>query len=449
MHLNSRSHVVSLLVLILSGAGTLVSGQSERSESPDPGATQPSVRIRVLPTRIYRGGFGYLEATISPQRRADYQWRAAAGNLLGDDRRKASWQAPDRYGEVTVEVAARIAGQGDDGPRTLRASVQIKLHAPSTAGMVRIPGGICTIGDTWTDVGRGGYIKTIQNMSDKPAHRVELSRYFIDRDRVTNVQYVEFLEKAHAEGLIEIDTVGVHGRHPSSTGTGALVPYLRFSYDDMKHVESQPTLEGAIRWEDSRFVVDDRKARHPVVDVTWAGADAYAIYFGKRLPTSAEWELAARGVDGRRFPWGNDLPTPLHANVNNHYGGRLFPVGSFSPLGDSPYGVRDMMGGVFEWVHDWFNSHYYEDVASTQPRKDPRGPHWGREHTFRGVDWTIGFTGSLNEQPPLTFRYQWFFDFPEVGDSVATNNTGFRTAVDDYARREAKEAGERRESDPR
>lgn len=88
------------------------------------------------------------------------------------------------------------------------------------------------------------------------------------------------------------------------------------------------------------------KADHPVVQITWQSANAYAEWAGKRLPTEIEWEKAARGRDGRLWPWGNAFD-PTRCNTGS---GGTTPVGTYSPRGDSPYGCADMAGNVWEWI---------------------------------------------------------------------------------------------------
>ena len=169
-----------------------------------------------------------------------------------------------------------------------------------------------------------------------PQHKVNLSSFWIDYYEVTNAQYKKFIDATNR-------------RSPS-------------------HFRNRTYPEG--------------KANHPVTEVTWYDADAYCKWAGKRLPTDEEWEKAARGTDGRMFPWGNEFDTD-RANTPQrwaklHQEGDTMPVGSF-PNGVSPYGVYDMSGNVWEWTSSWYKAY----PGNTHPSEN-----YGEEYkTLKGGSW--------------------------------------------------------------
>lgn len=173
---------------------------------------------------------------------------------------------------------------------------------------------------------------------EKPAHKVQISAFFMDKYEVTVKQYAAFLQESGGDRPAEWKT--------------------------MNKTANQ---------------------NRPVMGVDWAEAARYCKWVGKRLPTEAEWEKAARGTDGRLYPWGNDPPTPLHANYgkkewNNHEA--LVPVGTLE-AGKSPYGIYDMAGNVWEWVSDWYDNDYYKN----SPSDSPAGPPTGGFKVIRGGSW--------------------------------------------------------------
>lgn len=189
--------------------------------------------------------------------------------------------------------------------------------------MVVVEGGSFPRGSTVDDPGA--------RPEEQPAQTVEISSFFIDRSPVTAAEYQRFLE---------------------ATGTTASEEWRRFN-------------------------APERHPDRPVVYVNWREATAYARWAGKRLPTEAEWEKAARGTERRTYPWGDDEPDEHLA----HYGGKDAPaaVGQ-RPQSRSPCGAFDMAGNVFEWVADWFDPEYY----SKAPSVDPPGPATGQKRVLRG-----------------------------------------------------------------
>lgn len=174
-----------------------------------------------------------------------------------------------------------------------------------------------------------------------PQRSLYLDTYSIDQVEVTNDRYMKFVASTG------------HRNPPNPYGTGPLL--------SAKGIEERP-----------------------VVQVTWYDAKAYCSWAKKRLPTEAEWEKAARGTDGRKFPWGNEAPTQHRANFDREWDEdkTLHPVGSLT-AGDSPYGVKDLAGNAREWVQDWYDADYYKHA----PERNPQGPEKGIVRSIRGGSW--------------------------------------------------------------
>lgn len=217
--------------------------------------------------------------------------------------------------------------------------------------LVCVPAGAFTMGSN------------LGGLDEQPVHNVYLDAYYIDKYEVTNSQYVAFLNEALATGEIQAN---------SSTVTK----------DDHELLDlNDPYCQ--ISFNGNRFSVKDDNAFYPVIEVSWYGADAYAKHYGKRLPTEAEWEKAARGTEGRSYPWGNNGPDSSNCNCKDNIG-HTTPVGQYSPIGDSPYGCCDMIGNVWEWCNDWYDKDYYKECHQQGTVTDPPGPKSGRYRVLRG-----------------------------------------------------------------
>jgi len=135
-----------------------------------------------------------------------------------------------------------------------------------------------------------------------------------------------------------------------------------------------------------------RKGNHPMVLVSWDDAVAFCRWASQvsgktvRLPSEAEWEKAARGTDGRIYPWGNQLPDKTRCNFDMNVSDTT-AIGQFSPSGDSPYGCTDMAGNVGEWVVDRFGEQYYSTYPIDRWPANPPGPSSGEYHVWRGGSW--------------------------------------------------------------
>jgi formylglycine-generating enzyme required for sulfatase activity len=253
-------------------------------------------------------------------------------------------------------ILSQLASAAEQASKKSAASKEYPITGTKAGPMVLVPAG-----KFW--MGCNDQLDKQCDDSERPYHKVYVDAFYIDKYDVTQSEY---------DQCISAEKCKDNRR------------YKGFSYD-----------------------------RQPVVGVKWDEAVAYCHWAGKRLPTEAEWEKAARGTDGRIFPWGNDIDASK-ANYNHGqdpYTARTSPVGSY-PAGASPYGAMDMAGNAEQWIADWYGDRYY----SNSPDANPKGPDMGTRRVTRGGEYSFEARGSRSSSRGWAYP------------SDRSNDIGFRCA---------------------
>ncbi len=274
------------------------------------------------------------------KREAERKKDAELARKKADDERKA---AEERFTEMKRQQEERerlrlaeVKRQEEEARLVVppaAPALSRQISGKDGAPMLLVPGGEFVMGST--------------TAGEDPPHRLQIDAFYIDRYEVTNGRYQKFIEATRHRAPQHI---------------------VDPNYDLWTGKTPAPGV-----------------ADLPVINVDWYDAAAYCRWAGKRLPTEAEWEKAARGTDGRVYPWGNEAPAAARLNFSRRWQGALTlqPVGSFES-GGLPYGAQDMAGNVWEWVSDWYDEGYYR----VTPERNPQGPAKGSSKVLRGGSWT-------------------------------------------------------------
>lgn len=305
-------------------------------------------------------------------------WRRSIGAPAAKPRASAGGRALSRLlGCLCSCLLAACNGGGSAGRPAAEAA------APSD--MVRVPAGPFVMGsDKVDEAGKQeeyGLVKPLY-LDEHPRRVVDLPDFWIDLTEVTNAQYKAFVRARRVREPFQWTQDGYNllPERLRATDLASLrwiaAEYFKLDIDTRR----------AGRDELLRLMRDEqrRKDRLPITGITWFEANRYCHWAGKRLPTEAEWEKAARGSDGREFPWGNVWSDGFtNTGDNEAWGEGMAPVGYY-PQNRSPYGAFDMAGNAWEWVDDWYQpypgSDYFVAEAFGEKNRVVRGGGGGMGH---------------------------------------------------------------------
>ncbi len=322
---------------------------------------------------------GKLEAMVTVSKEGYLTQRAKVKLIAGKTTRWTNIRLEKAH-TPPPEPSQSIDQFDDSGVDEVPDFAPTKFRQKDGMKMVLIPGGKFMMGSN-----DGDY-------DEKPVHDVYVDSFYMDEHEVTNEQYCKFLN------AISVKVYGKDWRDSSGKNL----------------IYNGPSLK--IEKSGNRFKPKAGYKNHPVIDVYWAGAKAYAEWVGGRLPTEAEWERAARGgLVGKKYPNGNSIS---HDDANYEGTGgkdrweQTAPVKSFAP---NAYKLYDMAGNVYEWCSDYWNADYY----SKSPKNNPTGPSSGSYHVIRGGSWWDD-----SNRARCGFRLYYYFSYDLVGFRVLVARGG-------------------------
>jgi len=340
-------------------------------------------------------------------------------------------------GLVPADSVLYMHGGGTEYKSSIINDLKSAIHID---GMVWIPGGEFSMGGVNPQGMQDGGRETMNDA--RPVHRVYVNGYFMDEHEVTNAEYAAFVKST---GYITVaehkPTKKEFPDAPEENLVAGSVVFTPVATTDLSdHYKWWTYVHGA-DWKHPFGPGSDLKGKenYPVVHIAWDDAVAYAKWAGKRLPTEAEWEFAARaGKAGDLYTWGNQFRPdgkwmanifegtfPANDEGRDGYAG-IAPVKKFPP---NAYGLYDMAGNVWEWCYDWYRPDYYEKLSKERVAKNPLGPETAFDPLEPGEKKKIQRGGSFLCTDQYCTRYM-------VGTrgkgeiKSASNHVGFRCVKD-------------------
>lgn len=325
----------------------------------------------ILGACVFSNTIGGFLLSLGEKETNEAQQESLVNHQDGIPTKSALSEKPTSTPSITIATATELQPSPTLDPPTA-TSIPNRFRENDNMELVFVPAGEFRMGTTMDII-----IEVIKQSScpdcfsewysaEVPENIIYVDDFWIDKYEVNNAQYANFLNKTKHQSIDSITEL----LHISDN-------YIYFSN----------------LWE-----VGVENAELPVRDVTWKGATEYCSWVGGRLPTEAEWEKAARGTDGRLYPWGNEIPLDESMLNYNNFIRHSVPVNMYEDI-ESPYGTVNMAGNVWEWTADYFHHFAYQDILEDNPSFENYSPYVtirGGSNTNHELDVRVTRRGKYN-----------------------------------------------------